>query len=167
MYDKHSNRIKKKSRDKLYNWLFWKRNLSEPFVNLEAVQKYSLEIIEEQGIYPDLVIHLEETFPFRPDGLFDGMIRNLLKFGHDSVIAARSESSFIWQESHDGGFNRIDSGDVPREFKEKILIGLHGLGCVSHPEFVRTGKFLGPNIGLFEIDDKIASFEATDLPLVI
>ena len=136
--------------------------LSEPFVNLEAVQKYSLEIIEEQEIFPDLVIHLEETFPFRPDGLFDGMIRNLLKFGHDSVIAARGESSFIWQENHDGGFNRIDSGDVPREFKEKILIGLHGLGCVSHPEFIRTGKFLGPNIGLFEIDDNFASFEVRD-----
>ena len=138
------------------------KEFSEPFVNLEAVQKFSLEKIEELGTFPDLVVHLEETFPFRPDGLFDSMIRNILRYGQDSVIAARGESSFIWQEKHDGGFNRIDSGDVPREFKEKILIGLHGLGCVSHPEFIRTGKFFGPNMGLFEIDDNIASFEVRD-----
>ena len=47
------------------------KEFSEKFVNLEAVQKFSLEKIEELGIFPDLVVHLEETFPFRPDGIFD------------------------------------------------------------------------------------------------
>ena len=138
------------------------KELSELFVNLESVQKYSLGIIEKQGVFPDLVVHLEETFPFRPDGLFDGMIRNLLKFGHDSVIAARRENSFIWKENNNGSFNRLDSGDVPREFKEKILIGLQGLGSISHPEFIRTGHFLGPKIGLYPIEEKISSFEVRD-----
>ena len=126
---------------------------------MEIVQKYSLEKIEEQGLIPDLVVHLEETFPFRPDGLFDDMINNLLYAGYDSLIAARRESSFIWRENITGGFDRIDSGDVPREFKERSLIGLHGLGCVTHPEFIRQEKMLGDKVGLFEIDYNLLIFD--------
>ena len=41
------------------------KNLSGSKVSLDSVQKYSLEQIEKTGILPDLVVHLEETFPFR------------------------------------------------------------------------------------------------------
>jgi glycosyltransferase involved in cell wall biosynthesis len=135
------------------------KNLSDPFINLEKVQEYSLNRIESEILIPDLVVHLEETFPFRPNNLFDGMIINLLKTGYDSVIAARRESNFIWQEEIEGSFKRIDSGDVPRQFKEKSLIGLHGLGVVTHPEFIRNSNFLGSKIGLFEVNDALANFE--------
>ena len=111
---------------------------------------------------PDLVVHLEETFPFRPKDLFDDMITNLLTTGYDSVIAARRESNFIWQEDLEGAFNRIDSGDVPRQFKEKSLIGLHGLGLITHPEFIRNQNILGSKIGLFEVKDILADFEIRD-----
>jgi len=138
------------------------KDLSKSFINLENVQKYSLKMIEEKILIPDLVVHLEETFPFRPDGLFDDMISNLFQAGHDSVVAAHRESNFIWQENPDGSFKRIDSGDIPRKFKEKSLIGLHGLGCVTHPEFVRDEKMLGTKIGLFEINYSLAAFEVRD-----
>ena len=133
--------------------------LSDSFVNLEAVQKYSLEQIENNNYFPDLVVNLEETFPFRPKDMIDGMINHLLEEGHDSVIAAQRESGWLWQDDKKGSFKRLDSGDVPREFKENSFIGLHGLGCVTHPEFIRNNKLLGNKIGLYKIDDPMANFE--------
>ena len=91
--------------------------LSEAHINLQTVQKYSLEMIEDSGYLPDLVVHLEETFPFRTTDLLDGMIQYLLADGYDSVIAARPESGWLWKEAPDKSFERVDSGDVPREFK--------------------------------------------------
>ncbi len=134
-------------------------NLSEDVVNIETVQKYSLEKIEEAGILPDLIVHLEETFPFRPKGMLDNLIIHLLEDGYDSVIAARRESGWLWQETNQDNFKRLDSGDIPRIFKEKSLVGLHGLGCVTHPEFIRKEKILGKKTGLYEINNPIASFE--------
>ena len=43
-------------------------------------------------------------------------------------------------------FRRIDKGDIPREFKENTLIGLQGLCCVTHPEFIRKNSLLGKKI---------------------
>jgi len=136
--------------------------LSEAWVNLEIVQKYSLDKIEELDIYPDIIVHLEETFPFRTPELIDDMIDHLLKEGYDSVIAARPESGFLWQEDESGNYIRLDSGDVPRQFKERSFIGLHGLGVVTHPEFIRQEKLLGNRVGLYVIDKPLAGFEVRD-----
>ena len=90
------------------------------------------------------------------------MIINLLEEGYDSVIAARQESGWIWRETVEDGFQRFDSGDVPREFKEKTLLGLHGLGCVTHPEFIRNENMTGFKTGLYKVDYPLASFEVRD-----
>jgi rhamnosyltransferase len=133
--------------------------LSAPYVNLEDVQKFSLEEIEKIGIYPDLIVHMEETYPFRPDKLIDDMIITLLNNGYDSVVAAKRESGWLWQEDERGDFVRVDSGDVPRDYKEKSLLGLHGLCCVTYPEFVREGIILGRKTGLYEVDDLFSGLE--------
>ena len=75
------------------------------------------------------------------------------------MIAAKRESGWLWQESSGGNYKRLDSGDIPREFKEKSLVGLHGLGCITHPEFIRREKILGIKTGLYEIAYPLADFE--------
>ena len=134
-------------------------NLSDPHVNIETVQKYSLKKIEKKGILPDLVVHLEETFPFRSYEIIDEMIIRLLQDGYDTVIAAHRKVGSVWHEDNNKNFNRIDKGDIPREFKEKALIGLQGLCCVTHPEFIRKNSLLGKKIGLFELKNQLSSFE--------
>ena len=109
-----------------------------------------------------LVVHLEETYLFRPPELIDGLITHLLDGGYDSVIAARKESSWVWHENPEGEYNRIDSGDVPRKFKEKMFVGLQGLGCVTYPKFIRNGNLLGENTGIYIIDHPLAGFEVRD-----
>ena len=137
--------------------------LSESHINLESVQRYSLEQIEVDGYIPDLFIHLEETYPFRTAGLLDGMIDRLLQDGFDSVIAARREPGFLWQEKPDGSYTQLDSGDIPRQYKEKTFVGIHGLGVVTHPEFIRNKQLVGNKVGLYKIDNPLlASFEVRD-----
>tara|TARA_B100001750_G_C15293186_1_gene488393 strand:- start:568 stop:801 length:234 start_codon:yes stop_codon:yes gene_type:complete len=50
---------------------------------------------------------------------------------------------------------------MPRRYKDSsVYVGLLGLGCVTHPAFLREGEILGPNVGIQEVDDALASVEA-------
>ena len=132
--------------------------LSEDFFDTEAILQYTLDRIEESGIFPDLIVYLEITYPFRPANLIDGMIGELVKNGFDSVLAAKRESNSIWTEEN-GTIKRIDSGDIPRKYKKPTFIGAKGLCCVTHPEFIREGLLLGTRIGIFELNNPYSSIE--------
>jgi len=132
--------------------------LSKDFIDLDKVYQYSLNRIEEMEIFPDLVVALEITFPFRPPAIIDDMIVRLVENGFDTVLPAKSEHRSIWREE-DGAIRRLTSGDVPRDFKERILVGLKGIGCVTHPEFIREGTVVGANVGLCELHSPYAPIE--------
>ena len=68
----------------------------------------------------------------------------------------------FWWGPNDNGFQRLDSGDVPREFKEKTLLGLHGLGCVTYPEFIRNRNMTGFKTGLYKVEHLLSGFEIRD-----
>ncbi len=133
-------------------------SLSRDYVDLTQVLSYSLQKLEENRIYPDLIVSLEITFPFRPAGLIDELIADLTEQGLDSIIAARRENKGIWREK-EGAIVQIEEGMTPRQFKEPTYIELKGLGCVTHPEFLREGRLLGNKIGIFELNDPFASLE--------
>ena len=135
------------------------KSLSNQRVNVSAVQKFTLNRIEKDGELFDLIVHLEETFPFRPNDLIDDMINFMLQNGYDSVIASKKEHAWMWKEDSGGFIKRIDSGDVPRQFKEKTFIGFHGVCSITYPEFIRKGNLLGKNIGFYEIKNPLSSFE--------
>ena len=102
------------------------------------------------------------TFPFRQPGLIDDIIKRIVSHGLDSVIAAQRESRSLWQESPDNIIKRLDSGYAPRLYKERAFIGLKGLCCVVHTEFLRQGHLLGSRIGLFEIDNPYSAIEVRE-----
>lgn len=133
-------------------------SFSKDYVNLAKVLQYSLEKIEELKIFPDIIVSLEVTFPFRTKGLLDKMILHLAKQGFDSVVAARKENKSIWKEK-DGSITQVDEGILPRKFKEPSLIGLKGVGCVTHPEFLREGNLLGQKIGIYEVNNPYSHIE--------
>ncbi|MBD1134934.1 glycosyltransferase family 2 protein [Pelagibacterales bacterium SAG-MED47] len=139
------------------------KKLSSEKINLEEVQKFSLKELEKKKIIPDLIIHLEETFPFRDSGLIDEIIETLLKNGHDTVIAAKEENGWLWKENNKKVFLRLDEGDVPRKYKKKSYIGLHGVCCATYPEYLRKGSLLGENVGLFPIKNNLSSLEIRDV----
>jgi CMP-N-acetylneuraminic acid synthetase len=134
------------------------KSFSKDFIDIEKVLQYSLNQIETLKIYPDLVVFLEITFPFRPKGLIDAMIEQLVRGGFDSIMAAKKENKSIWKEEN-GKIKRIDKGNMPRQYKEASYIGIKGLCCVTHPEFIREGTLLGKRIGIYEDNSMISSLE--------
>jgi len=136
------------------------KNLSKPKVTLEKVQKYSLlQIEKKEKQIPDLVVHIEETFPFRDDNLIDEVIKNILESGYDTVVAAKEENGCMWKQQDNEKFIRVDEGYIPREFKKKTFIGLHGLCCVTYPEIIRSGRLEGKNVGLYKVENLISAVE--------
>ena len=138
------------------------KKLSNSDVSLEKVQEFTLKELEKLGHDIDLIIHCEETFPFRPHGLIDKMIIRILENGYDTLIASKLEPGWMWRENKYNEMVRIDSGDQPRIIKEKSYIGLHGICCITYPEFIRTGKLIGHNIGLYEINEPLSHIEIRD-----
>ena len=133
-------------------------SLSEDFVDAGKVLQYSMERMDDLKIFPDIIVYLEITFPFRTKQLIDDMVIQLVKNGFDSVLAVRRESRSIWSEK-DGRIERVDKGDIPRKYKEPCFIGLKGLCCVTHSEFVREGSLLGGRIGVYEVSNPYSHIE--------
>lgn len=132
--------------------------LSQPHVDIARVLQYSLERIEQLGVFPDIVVSLEVTFPFRPPGLLDDMIAHLVRSGFDSVVAARAENRAIWQQ-REGQIEQVSEGLTPRQFKDPTFVELRGVGCVTHPEFLRQGRVLGSKIGMYEVNNPYSHLE--------
>lgn len=126
---------------------------------LSKVQKFSLQKIENKfKVLPDLIVHLEETFPFREKGLIDKMILNLLNSNNDTLVAAKEETGCMWRQENNE-YIRLDEGYLPRKFKKKTYIGLHGLCCITYPEFVRKSQLEGKKVGLYKIEDQFSFLE--------
>lgn len=144
------------------------KELSSEFVDLEKVLQFSLESIEKLGIFPDILVVLEVTYPFRKKGLIDSMIEQLIEKGLDSVVPVKPEYRSCWINK-DNHISRIDDGFMPRSVKEPLYLGTVGLACITHPVFIREGRRLGDKVGFVEIDDPCSSLEVrntNDLELV-
>ena len=106
-----------------------------------------------------MIIHAEITFPFRKKHLIDELIISFLNSGADTVLPAKSEFSWAWQYQEGDNIVRLDEGDIPREFKKSLLLGSHGLGCITHAEVVRKNTLVGNKVFLQKIKDQISFLE--------
>ncbi len=131
---------------------------SKDHVGLNTIYEYSIREMENQVLFADLLVSLEQTYPFRTTCLIDELITHLLLVGYDSVLPTRAEYNSCWIEEEDNR-RRIDLGDIPRHLKTPVLIGLRGLGFVTHPEFLRQGRLFGDKVGLVKIEDPYAHLE--------
>ena len=133
--------------------------LSQDHIGTDDVIADALERLESIQLFPDLIVYLEPTFPFRPLGLLDAMIKRILITGMDTLIAGRKENGAVWHEADSGQYLRVDSGDVPRMYKENIYVSLRGLCMITHPDCVRTGSLYGESIGVFPIGEPLSFME--------
>ncbi len=142
--------------------------LSAKGVRSDEVLKYSLQQLEADSYYPDLVVPLEVTYPFRPAGLLDKLIERLMEFGLDTAIAVQSEHRPYWPKDAEGLVLAEEYAQARPE-RTPLYIGLLSLGCVTYAEFIRLGSRLGKRIGIYEVDDPFAAIEirnAKDLALL-
>ena len=74
-------------------------------------------------------------------------------------MPAKSEYSWAWQEKSKDNLVRLDEGDIPREFKKSLLLGSHGLGCITHAEVIRKNSLVGDKVYLHKIYDQVSFIE--------
>ena len=133
--------------------------LSEPFIDISDVIKWTLEKLEFAGNFPDLIVVMEESYPFRSAELIDLMIEKLINGGFDTILASKTEDRAFWMSSDDKVEIQGD-GFMPRELKAtKAIVGLMGYACITYPNSVREGKLLGEKIGIFDLPDSLMALE--------
>lgn len=137
-------------------------SLSEDYIDISEILSFSLQMYEKNNPIPDFVLLLEETYPFRPDGLLDKMVERAVKDGLDCLIAAKSEERGIWLES-EYELSIFCDGFMPRKLKEnRALVGLMGLGLLARPMAIRSGNINSGNVGLYEVDNPFAAIQVRD-----
>lgn len=130
--------------------------LSESDIQVVDVHKFMLEELERSDRYPDLVVTLEITHPFRPPGLFDEMISELLIEGYDSITATHPEFRPSWIEGDEP--ERLNE-DTVRSGRTPIQIGLVSLACITYPHVLRDGNRLAGDLGFYELSNPLSTIE--------
>jgi CMP-N-acetylneuraminic acid synthetase len=133
--------------------------LSSPGVRVNKVLQYFIEELEKGGYFPDVVVPMEITFPFRPKGLIDGVIDHLTCSGLDTVIAGLPEYRACWQRTENEQYSCLTEMTDPRSKREPMHIGLPGLACATFPNFIRQGTRSGGRLGIYEIKHPLAGIE--------
>lgn len=135
------------------------KEFSTPETRVDQVLQHFLNSLEGEGYFPDVVVPLEVTFPFRPPGLIDGAVARLLEGGFDTVIAGIPEYRACWQKK-DGGYVEVTDTSKPRHQRDPLHISAPGLACACWPHVLRAGNRLFGKVGILETDDALAGAEA-------
>ena len=133
--------------------------LSFPTVGLPEVLKFSIDEIEKIRKV-DLVVIVEENYPFRPKNLINKLIYNIIEGGYDTVCASIVEERSIWLDRRSTispiGDNLMGSRNTKTE---KIHINLFGLGAVTYVDNIRRKKILTNKLGLSPVPNYPYSFQ--------
>ena len=138
-------------------------SLSNNYVGVADVIKYTLEEYERLYGKLDIVLFLEETYPFRDKDEIDEMINTLLREGKDSLIAVSNEKKGAWIKNDTEVTPIIEQNFMPRKLKSKTInIAQVGYCTLLRTEFISFGDIMGPNILLYNINKKLSSIEVRD-----
>ena len=136
--------------------------LSENYVDILDVVRFTLDKIENEKNSPELIVTLQESYLFRNSNLIDQMIERLINEGLDTLIAAVEENRGILIQEEDTT-QILNEGFMPRKLKKsKSFIGLVGLGLVSRPMPLRNNTLGSGRFGFYEINDPLSSYEIKD-----
>jgi rhamnosyltransferase len=130
--------------------------LSEEYVDIFDIVEYTVDWFEQHKKHYDLVVLLEEVYPFRADNTIDNMIEELVSKGYDTIVAGKPELRGIWRER----LNNIEllesAAFMPSALKEsKNIIALVGLCCITHVASLRNNLVFSGKVGIFEINNPL------------
>jgi rhamnosyltransferase len=137
--------------------------LSEGYVDIFNVVEYAMDYLEREQRYYDIVVLLEEVYPFRPIGMIDDMILKLINEGYDTVVSGQSETRGIWVKTQERVelLGSEENLSMPSALKEsKNIIGLLGLCCVTHSASLRNGIIFSGKVGIVEINNPLTLISA-------
>jgi len=135
-------------------------SLSEDYIDIFDVVKYVLDCYEEINRQYDLVVLLEEIYPFREDDVIDAMINQLVLDGLDTIVAGQTEKRSIWLTSgNETKLLEMEDNDItmPSSLKNsKATIGMIGMCCVTHASLLYNNHIFSGKTGIFEIENTLS-----------
>jgi len=135
-------------------------SLSEDYIDIFDVVKYVLDCYEEINRQYDLVVLLEEIYPFREDDVIDAMINQLVLDGLDTIVAGQTEKRSIWLTSgNETKLLEMEDNDItmPSSLKNsKATIGMIGMCCVTHVSLLYNNHIFSGKTGIFEIENTLS-----------
>jgi GT2 family glycosyltransferase len=134
------------------------KELSYEYVGLNRVMSYTISQLQLLDRFPDLVVILQETHPFRKKGFIDTMIREMLYRSTDTLLPVRKDYNIFYKEENDAVVP-IDKGLIPERFKEPLLAGIVGLGLVTKPQFLMDEMLTGNDVSVFPIGHRLGQLE--------
>ena len=133
--------------------------LSEDYVDVFDVVEYTVDWLEKKQRYYDVIVLLEEVYPFRPDRMIDEMISKLILEEYDTVFAGSPETRGLWIEDSNKTklLGEESSVSMPSSLKEtKAIVGLLGLCCVFRTKSLHNNLIFSGEVGIFKINNPIA-----------
>ena len=91
--------------------------------------------------------------------LIDELIKAFLKLRSRYCYACKIRVFLGMARKSKDNLVRLDEGDIPREFKKSLLLGSHGLGCITHAEVIRKNSLVGDKVYLHKIHDQVSFIE--------
>jgi rhamnosyltransferase len=137
--------------------------LSERYIDVFDVVRYTVDWFEQQKQYYDVIVLLEEAYPFRSENMIDNMISKLVIEGCDTVIAGVAEMRSIWVENYNkvellGSEKNITKPNALKESKN--IIGMPGLCCVTYTTSLNNNMIFSGRVGIIETTSQLVSISA-------
>ena len=132
-------------------------------LSIDELLQEALQVIESRGDLPEALLYVNFDYAFRPEGLFDDLIRDAQYKGYDTVFPGLVDFGHYWFHNEVGEFKQTDPSLKSRQDREPIYRALYGLGCLCGSWVVRTGKMLGGKIGIHPLEDHRCSFRLRDI----
>ena len=109
-----------------------------------------LEVLEDLGLQPDLVVMLQATSPLRQPSDIDGAIRKLQLDGADSLFSARRVEGFTWRDAFGDALNPNYITRSMRQTRRICTLEENGSIYVFKPTVLRRyNQRLGGNIASY------------------
>jgi rhamnosyltransferase len=137
--------------------------LSEDYVDVFDVAAYVIDTLSKEKKQYDIVVLLEEIYPFRSDGIIDDVINQLVSSENDTVIAGQKEMRSIWKIPFNE--NNLDVNNIPMPSSLKSYdsaIGLLGLCCATSTSCIKSNSVFSGKTGIYNINDPISRIVVRD-----
>ena len=126
------------------------KELSSDMTTSEESLKHALTYLnEKENYFPDIILYLQITEPFRPKNIIDDCIECMLDNNDlDSVFAGHIKHKNYWEEKN-GRFIRISKSSqsaLPRQVKTPVLREDTGIALATKSSVILSGLRIGKNV---------------------
>jgi len=118
----------------------------------ELLQKI-FDLIEATEDFPEALLYVNFDYIFRPEGIFDELIRVAQYSGCDTVFPGYVDYSHYWLKDGDGEYKQTDASLKGRSERQPIFRALYGMGCVTSAVLIRSGKLVGGKVGILPVNN--------------